>query len=87
MKFANLIVAAVVTFGCTFAAVPQTAAPSSGASAAAKTSASPFLGRWDLTLQAPDREWPSWIEISEEGGQLKARLHRPLGQRTAAAEG
>ncbi|MGA9720805.1 MAG: DUF1080 domain-containing protein [Acidobacteriaceae bacterium] len=72
MKFANLIAAAVVTFGFTSAALPQTS-PSSRASAAAKTSTSPFLGRWDLTLQAPDREWPSWIEISEEGGHLKAR--------------
>ena len=74
MKFANLIVAAVVTFGFTAAALPQAAAPSPGASAAAKTSTSPFIGRWDLTLNAPDRDWPSWIEISEEGGQLKARL-------------
>ncbi len=33
-----------------------------------------FLGRWDLTLKAPDREYPSWLELSEEGGQLKARF-------------
>jgi hypothetical protein len=31
-----------------------------------------FLGRWDLTLKAPDREYPSWIEISQENGDLKA---------------
>lgn len=34
----------------------------------------PFLGRWDLTLKAPDREYPSWLEITEEQGQLKARM-------------
>lgn len=73
MKFANLIVAAVVALGFTAAAVSQTATSPPHTSAIAKTSTSPFLGRWDLTLQAPDREWPSWIEISEEGGQLKAR--------------
>ena len=32
------------------------------------------LGRWDLTLKTPLREYPSWLEITQEGGQLKARL-------------
>src|SRR5262249_7289870 len=31
-----------------------------------------FLGRWDLTLRAPDKEYPSWLELREENGQLKA---------------
>jgi hypothetical protein len=34
----------------------------------------PFLGRWDLTLKAPDREYPSWLELSEGSGQLKAQM-------------
>jgi hypothetical protein len=33
-----------------------------------------FLGRWDLTLKAPDREYPSWLEVRREGGQLKADM-------------
>ena len=33
-----------------------------------------FLGRWDLTLKTPDRDYPSWLEITQEGGQLKARM-------------
>src|SRR2546427_12552802 len=33
-----------------------------------------FLGRWDLTLKAPDREYPSWLELRQEGGQLKAEI-------------
>jgi hypothetical protein len=33
-----------------------------------------FLGRWDLTLNAPDREYPSWLELRQEGGQLKAEM-------------
>jgi Domain of Unknown Function (DUF1080) len=34
----------------------------------------PFLGSWDLTLKAAGKEYPSWIEISEGGGQLKALM-------------
>jgi Domain of Unknown Function (DUF1080) len=34
----------------------------------------PFLGRWDLTLKAPDREYPSWLELREQNGQLKAEF-------------
>ena len=34
----------------------------------------PFLGRWDLTLKAPDREYASWLEIRQENGGLKATL-------------
>jgi len=33
-----------------------------------------FLGRWDLTLKTPVREAPSWLEITHEDGQLKARM-------------
>jgi hypothetical protein len=33
-----------------------------------------FLGRWDLTLKAPDHEYPSWLELSQEKGQLKAQM-------------
>jgi len=35
-------------------------------------SRTPFLGRWNLTLKAPDREYPSWLELSMDNGQLKA---------------
>jgi hypothetical protein len=40
----------------------------------AAVSAKAFLGRWDLTLKAPDREYPSWLELREENGQLKAQM-------------
>ena len=40
----------------------------------AAASAKPFLGRWDVTLHAPDREYPTWLEITEEEGQLKVRM-------------
>jgi hypothetical protein len=43
---------------------------------AADTTASvqSYLGRWDLTLKTPQRESPSWLEITQEDGQLKARM-------------
>jgi hypothetical protein len=37
-------------------------------------SATPFLGRWDLTLKDQKHEYPSWLEIKQEDGQLKARM-------------
>jgi hypothetical protein len=33
-----------------------------------------FVGRWDLTLKTPQREYPSWLEITEQGGQFHARM-------------
>ncbi|MGB2640669.1 MAG: hypothetical protein WAN32_17100, partial [Candidatus Acidiferrum sp.] len=43
-------------------------------SATPSTSESPkaFLGRWDLTLKSGAHEYPSWLELSEDNGQLKA---------------
>lgn len=38
------------------------------------SSVAPFLGRWDLTLKSPDRNYPSWLEIRQEDGQLKAQM-------------
>ena len=40
----------------------------------ANTSDQAFLGRWDLTLKTPQREYPSWLEITEEGRQFHARM-------------
>jgi len=40
----------------------------------ATASVQAFLGRWDLTLKTPLRESPSWLEISQENGQLRARM-------------
>src|SRR5437868_8392609 len=64
---------------------------SAQAGSQAKTNSSnvkPLLGRWDLTLKAPDREYPSWIEIQQENGELKAQFvsrwgnERPLPEIT-----
>ena len=42
--------------------------------AATAADAKPFLGRWDLTLKAPDQEYPSWLEVQLADGQLKAQM-------------
>ena len=34
----------------------------------------PFLGRWDVTLVAPEREYPTWLEISNPDGKLQVRM-------------
>jgi Domain of Unknown Function (DUF1080) len=34
----------------------------------------PLLGRWDLTLKAPDHGYPSWIEIRRQDGHLTAQM-------------
>ena len=34
----------------------------------------PFLGRWDLTVKAPDWEYGSWLEIRQVGGEVKAQM-------------
>jgi hypothetical protein len=43
-------------------------------SADSAASVQSFLGRWDLTLKTPLREYPSWLEITQEDGQLRARM-------------
>jgi hypothetical protein len=74
MKRATILFCAVAilmlgawTFShATFSATIPAAAPAQTAAA--------FLGRWDLTLKAPDREYPSWLELRQENGQLKATM-------------
>ena len=41
---------------------------------ASSEAAKPFLGRWNLTLKAQDREYPSWLELRLEANQLKAQM-------------
>jgi hypothetical protein len=44
------------------------------ASAQTSKTVKSFLGRWDLTLKAPDGEHPSWLELTLNGDQLKAQM-------------
>ncbi len=43
-------------------------------SGASPQSAKAFLGRWDLTLTSAGHQYPSWLELSEENGKLKAEM-------------
>jgi len=42
--------------------------------AQAAVDAQAFVGRWDLTLKAPDGEYPSWLQIEEQSGRLKGQF-------------
>ncbi len=66
MKIAKLILAAAIAV----ALMPAWSFSQSTETGAA--SAKPFLGRWDLTLTAPDRQYPSWLEIEQTDGKLSA---------------
>ena len=75
MKFHKFVcVAAIATIVASAPVCSHAAASAESSPSADAASAAPFLGRWDLTLKAPDQEYPSWLEIREEDGQLKARM-------------
>jgi hypothetical protein len=50
------------------------------------SSVQPFLGRWDITITNPSGDAPSWLELTEQGGALKATMTgrwgnaRPIAQ-------
>ncbi len=46
----------------------------------------PFLGRWDVTVKTPSRDYPSWIEIAETGAQPQALVVGFAGAATHAIQ-
>ena len=58
---------AVLLAACAGAGIAQAQAGASG-------SMGPFLGRWDLTVKTPTGERPSWLELSERGGQVEGLM-------------
>ncbi len=36
--------------------------------------AQPFLGRWDVTVQTPERAYSSWLDIQQIDGQINIRM-------------
>jgi hypothetical protein len=70
-KIAFVFVIAMFSLG---AAAYSRNANAGKTSSPAGDSVAAFLGRWDLTLKAPDREYPSWLELTQENGQLKAQM-------------
>ena len=75
MKMRNVVMAlAVATLSASAWAYARTRGFESTAAAAATESAKAFLGRWDLTLKDGSREYPSWLELSQENGRLIAQF-------------
>lgn len=66
---ATMFCAAISIAGCSHQSQPATETVTSTAA-----SVQPFLGRWDLTLKAPGRDYPSWLEIRQQNGELKAQM-------------
>jgi Domain of Unknown Function (DUF1080) len=53
----------------------------------AQKSDNPFLGRWDLNVTPPNgAPYPDWIEVTQTGGALAARI-QPRGGGAFVAEG
>jgi Domain of Unknown Function (DUF1080) len=48
-------------------------------SALAQTQSNPFVGRWDMTVTIGNGHFPSWLEVTEKGGNLEARVQQPTG--------
>lgn len=69
----SILLAALAVASSSVCLLSQAPAPKSVGTAQA-SSAEPFLGRWDLTLKAPDHDNPSWLEIRRENGQLSAQM-------------
>jgi hypothetical protein len=46
--------------------------------ALAQKPANPFLGRWDITVTAPNATYPDWMEITEKDGGMDAFI-QPRG--------
>src|SRR5271154_5887562 len=42
----------------------------------------PYSGRWDLTLKGTTKDLPSWIEVSDDHGELKVVLVGPTDHAT-----
>jgi hypothetical protein len=34
----------------------------------------PFVGRWDMTVTIGTGQFPSWLEVTDKGGTLEARV-------------
>ena len=54
--------------------VPAASVAEETPAASTPADASGYLGRWDLTLKSPDREYASWLEITRHDGGIQARL-------------
>ncbi|MGH9668419.1 MAG: DUF1080 domain-containing protein, partial [Bryobacteraceae bacterium] len=45
----------------------------------AKDAASPFAGRWDITVTTPSATYPDWMEFVEDNGNPRVRVQPRAG--------
>lgn len=75
MKLQKFVLVSVIATMFVYASMCSHAVASRESSSSAEAAAvSLYLGRWDITLKEPDHEYPSWLEIQQVDGQLKARM-------------
>jgi hypothetical protein len=75
VKLQKFVLISVIATMFVYASMCSHAAASRESSSSAEAaSVALFLGRWDITLKEPDHEYPSWLEIQQVDGQLKARM-------------
>ena len=75
MKIERVLLTAGFAIALALSSLPAHAQASSSSSPSAQSAdLKAFLGRWDLTLKAPDHEYPSWIEIQQQNGQFTAQF-------------
>src|SRR5215469_12800755 len=65
---------AIVLLATSFLTVVTASAFSKDLSATDAAAMQPFLGRWDLTVKAAEREYPGWLEITLKDGQLRGLM-------------
>ena len=46
---------------------------------AGQSGLTPFVGRWDLTVTAPDDTYPSWMEVTDDQGRPVVRVQLRTG--------
>jgi hypothetical protein len=71
MKICRIVFACIIVVSFSLAARSR---PNKSSGNSIPESTQAYLGRWDLTLKAPHREYPSWLELREDNGQLKAEF-------------
>jgi hypothetical protein len=75
VKIEKVVLTTIIAIVLALSSLPARAqAPTSSSPSAHAADPIGFPGRWDLTLKAPDHEYPSWIEIQQENGQVAARF-------------
>ncbi len=71
MKHKLILLSVILFIVSMFAAYPSGESSQAGASASAAAATDSLVGRWDITIKTPKGELPSWIDVSDEQGNVK----------------